>query len=591
MEISLNRTVKKLIRKIAGFLFARYFFAKVFIGFIASTIILVTFLYSSFEKFELVTLDQRFRLRSNRPTDDNIVFIEMAEDSIEAIGRWPWQREWHATLLTILKKYNARIVLFDVIFDEPSGPSQDIVLEEAIKSAGNVYIPYVFQFYKGDLPVKQHAADNIRNIIFPLQDFMNAARGIGHVNVAPDVDGTLRSVPLIIESRNKIYPQLAFKAVSDYLGVEEKDVIVKSGKYITLKDSAIGDIKIPVDYNNQMMVSWAGPWRDTFKHYSYIDIIVSYKDILKNEEPRINLRELKDKICIVGLTASGLYDIRPIPLEASYPVVGMNANIMNNILKKDFVTRTSKIIDIFFIYFMGMCIALFVSKVRFIRGAVYTLAAALGYIIFSFLVFTTFGKWIVVVYPAFSMILSFLSVTLYNEVILTLERKRYFNLSIRDGLTKLFNIRHFKEILQREFELSSGKRRARSLSLIMADVDYFKNFNDTYGHQVGDFVLKRVGKMFKDGSRAHDVVARYGGEEFIMMLPGADLEAAKNIAERIRERIEGTPLKRHNEIYSVTVSLGVATLKDEKSKEELIKRVDDALYKAKKTGRNRVCST
>ncbi len=111
----------------------------------------------------------------------------------------------------------------------------------------------------------------------------------------------------------------------------------------------------------------------------------------------------------------------------------------------------------------------------------------------------------------------------------------------------------------------------------------------SYGHQVGDFVLKRVAKMFKDGSRSHDVVARYGGEEFIMMLPGTDIEDAKHIAERIRETIEQTPLRRSNETYSVTVSLGVATLGDEKVKEELIKKVDDALYMAKQTGRNKVC--
>jgi diguanylate cyclase (GGDEF)-like protein len=201
-----------------------------------------------------------------------------------------------------------------------------------------------------------------------------------------------------------------------------------------------------------------------------------------------------------------------------------------------------------------------------------------------------FGLWISIVYPATAMFLSFLGVTLYNEAILAVERKKYFDLSIRDGLTKLFNIRHFKEILGREFALSSGKRRTRKLSLIMTDVDHFKNFNDTYGHQVGDFVLKRVARMFKEGSRSHDVVARYGGEEFIMMLPGTDLEDARNIAERIRERIEKTPLRRQNETYSVTVSLGVAMLEDEKTKEELIKKTDEALYEAKRTGRNRVCS-
>ena len=558
-----------MVRRIAGFIFARYFFAKIILGLIASTIILFTFIYEDFDKFELVTLDQRFKLRPARPVDENIVLIEMADDSINAIGRWPWPREWHATILSILKKYEAEQVIFDIIFDEPSQPTQDLVFSEAIKRAGNVYLPYVFQFKKGDMPIKNEPYGNVRNILYPLEDFKKAAKGMGHVNVAPDIDGTIRRAPLIMEHEGKLYPQIAFKAAMDYLKDDYKDV--------------------PLDSNNQLLISWAGKWKDTFKHYSYIDIITSYNQVLNNEKPIVDLNSLKGKICIVGLAASGLYDIRPIPLEASYPVVGMNANIINNVINRDFITKTPKFIDILLIYLMSLLVALIVSKARFIRGAVYTFFVIFGYIVIIFFLFTMYGKWVVLVYPGLAMLISFLVVTLYNEVVLALERKKYFDLSIRDGLTKLFNVRHFKDILAKEFAMSSGKRKTRRLCLIMADVDYFKNFNDTYGHQVGDFVLKRVAHMFKQGSRSHDVAARYGGEEFIMMLPGTDIEDAKNIAERIRENIENTPFRRHNETYSVTVSLGAAMLEEEATKEEFIKKVDEVLYMAKKTGRNRVC--
>ena len=608
-------------------MFARYFFAKLLIGLIASTVVLFTFIYDDFEKFELVTLDQRFKARPARPVDENIVLIEMAEDSIEAIGRWPWERQWHAALLNALHEFGARVILFDVIFDKPSQPTQDLVFREAIKKAGNVYLPHVFEFNTGDMPLKDEPSGNVRNVLYPLPAFREVSAGSGHVNVAPDIDGTLRSTPVFIEHRGRLHPQVAYRLACDYLG------------------KSVYEMKLPLDKNRQMLVSWAGRWEDTFKHYSYIDIITSYNQYrsmsaeesviarsaegatkqsrmpsqialspdIVSQAPRnddgvdsrlrgndngratsndgllVDLTQLKGKICIIGLTASGLYDIRPIPLEASYPVVGMNANIINNILKRDFITRAPKIMDAILIYLMGILVAMLVSKVRFIRGGVYTVLALCGYVAAAFLVFIVFGKWITIVYPALSMIGSFFTVTLYNEVMLALERKKYFDLSIRDGLTKLFNIRHFKEILDREFALSHGKRRARKLSLIMADVDYFKNFNDTYGHQIGDFVLKRVAKMFRDSSRAHDVAARYGGEEFIMMLPGTDMDDAKAIAERVRETIEKTPFKRYNETYSVTVSLGVATLKNEKTKEEFIKKVDDALYAAKKSGRNRVC--
>ncbi len=534
---------------------------KLLIGFIASAIIVLAFFFNIFEKFELVTLDQRFRFRPRRPTEENIVLIEMAEDSIEAIGRWPWSREWHATLLTILKRAGAKLILFDVIFDEESGQSQDAVFEESIRSAGNVYLPFVFEFKQG----------KVKNIIWPLKRFLGVAKGYGHVNVIPDIDGILRRTPLVIEYKGEVYPQIAYKIACDYLGID------------------LGDIKIPVDSKNQMLINWAGRWQDTFKHYSYIDIIVSYREALRGERPRIDLAEFKDKICIIGLTATALHDIKPIPLEPAYPAVGANANIINNILRSDFIKRVSGWADILFIYLMGMLTCFIVSKARFIRGAVYTLIAVFGYILISFLVFSVLGRWMALVYPASAMVLAFLGVTLYNEVVLALEKKRFHELSIIDGLTQLFNIRHFKDVLEKEFAASSGKRKAWKLSLIMADIDHFKNFNDTYGHQVGDFVLRMVARMFKDGSRAQDVAARYGGEEFIMMLPGTDIEDAKKIAERIRKTVEDTPLRRANETYSVTVSLGVAMLEDEKTKEGLIKKVDEALYMAKQTGRNRVC--
>jgi len=588
MRISLNKIIIRIVRRLAGFIFARYFFAKIVIALIAGTVVLFLFLSDTFGKFELVTLDQRFRLRPQKPVDDDIVLVEMGEDSIDAIGRWPWPREWHATLITVLKKYGANLVIFDVIFDKPSSESQDLVLAQAIQSAGNVYLPFVFQFKKGDSGLLEETPDNIRGVIAPLGDFSSNAKGEGHVNVAPDMDGKLRRVPLIIDFDGKSHQQIAFKVACDYLGVKDKDIIIESGRRVVLRNIPSGDIRIPIDSHDQMLVNWAGPWRSTFRHLSYIDIISSYKQALAGERPVIDLAQLKGKICIVGLTASGLYDIRPTPLEAAYPVVGMNANVINNILKNDFISAVSSGINIMLIYLMGILIAVVVSKARFLRGAVYTSALIAGYIVVSFLVFAFFGKWVAIVYPAASMFISFLGVTLYHEAVLALERRKYFDLSIRDGLTKLFNIRHFKEILDREFKVCVG-RKTKRLSLIMTDVDHFKNFNDTYGHQVGDFVLKRVARMFKDGSRAQDVVARYGGEEFIMMLPGTDVEDARKIAERIRERIEQAPLKRSNETYSVTVSLGVATLEDEKTKEELIKKVDDALYVAKRTGRNRVC--
>ena len=125
----------------------------------------------------------------------------------------------------------------------------------------------------------------------------------------------------------------------------------------------------------------------------------------------------------------------------------------------------------------------------------------------------------------------------------------------------------------------------------MVDVDHFKKFNDTHGHAVGDQVLRLVGRVLRDNIRECDMAARYGGEEFALVLPGIDLMACKEVAERVRGRISNAKLMRRTtgqEIGSVTVSIGVAQFRPAESAEALIERSDRGLYQAKRTGRNRV---
>ena len=165
----------------------------------------------------------------------------------------------------------------------------------------------------------------------------------------------------------------------------------------------------------------------------------------------------------------------------------------------------------------------------------------------------------------------------------TLER-----LSITDGLTSLYNHRHFQDELARAFEESA--RYVRPLSLAMADIDFFKKVNDSYGHAVGDEVLKAVARVFKESSRSTDLVARYGGEEFAVMMPETDLDSARAFAEKLRALVEGTPVQTQSGPLRVTVSIGVATVPHPNihaAKEQIV-AADNALYRAKHAGRNQV---
>ncbi|MHB2155807.1 GGDEF domain-containing response regulator [Calditrichota bacterium GD2] len=162
-------------------------------------------------------------------------------------------------------------------------------------------------------------------------------------------------------------------------------------------------------------------------------------------------------------------------------------------------------------------------------------------------------------------------------------------LSYTDGMTGLHNFRYFK--LRLNEEVIRHNRMKTELSLLILDVDNFKNYNDTLGHPAGDEVLKKFAVILRQSARENDIVARYGGEEFAIILPGTSKKGATVVAERIRETIENTYFE-HEEIQpmgKVTVSIGVATIpEDANSAEELTKKADAALYYAKRHGRNQV---
>jgi diguanylate cyclase (GGDEF)-like protein len=162
--------------------------------------------------------------------------------------------------------------------------------------------------------------------------------------------------------------------------------------------------------------------------------------------------------------------------------------------------------------------------------------------------------------------------------------------AIYDTLTGLVNRRYCEERLSAETQ--KAFTGGSNLSVIMVDIDHFKKVNDTFGHAGGDQVLREIASLLKNSVRRQDdTVARYGGEEFVLVLPGAPLEAASTIAERIRQSIENNPFNIGQTQIHLTISLGISNFPTHpaKSKEELVKIADLALYEAKRGGRNRVC--
>ncbi len=178
-------------------------------------------------------------------------------------------------------------------------------------------------------------------------------------------------------------------------------------------------------------------------------------------------------------------------------------------------------------------------------------------------------------------LLMLFNLSLSKKLLLTLEQVRL--LSLTDELTKIFNRKKINESLKEE--INRYKRYKENFSIIMFDIDHFKKINDSFGHDIGDEVLKNVVKIVGSQLRITDIFGRWGGEEFIIISPKTRKEEAYHLSERIRKSVESFsfPVVKH-----VTISIGVTEFQNDENELILLKRVDDALYEAKETGRNKV---
>jgi len=178
-----------------------------------------------------------------------------------------------------------------------------------------------------------------------------------------------------------------------------------------------------------------------------------------------------------------------------------------------------------------------------------------------------------------------------------INHERLANLGLTDPLTEVNNRRFFDQRL--EEEIMRTMRGKAPLACLLIDVDHFKRINDTYGHQAGDNVLRQVAAVLRQHLRGQDVLARYGGEEFVALLSSATLERAEVIAERIRRALEQRVLPLESgDTLQITASIGVSILHPQQHQGEfkhlgmeLVERADQALYRAKETGRNRVVAS
>lgn len=334
----------------------------------------------AFELYELQTYDWRCRLRGDRPVCDRIALIEIGDDSLQKIGQWPFSRDFHGALIDALRYADA--VIFDVIFVEPT--ENDEYMAAMTQDAGNVYYSIVF-----DTPVRKPGRYETTGTIGPLlPSLAENARDIGFVNALPDPDGKRRRViPFLI------YDKHAFLATGlgplpSLLGFDKHRVRLTASS-LELSD----DWTIPL-VDGAMMVTYAGPWERTFRHYSYVDVIKQY-----TKDKRAFVKEFSGKICFVGFTATASHDANATPLEPVYPNVGMHANILNSVLQRDFIRRPDRWLNLSILALLSALILWICQSRRPLAALRQSLVALLGFSAIVIFVFCRFGIWLDFFYP------------------------------------------------------------------------------------------------------------------------------------------------------------------------------------------------
>lgn len=544
----------------------------------------ITFINS----MEARTFDIRQRALVNsgvRKHNPNIVIVAIDDASYEYIldhyGEWPLRRDLYAKMVNYIEAQKPKSIAFDLMFVKSlkSDKASDDALVSVFKKYDNVFTSMNLDDQPADLREPMELPDKLAvkldesqaynlmeysNCRVILQDIIDATSNIGMINVARSDDGVLRKMPVFLKYNNKYYPQLGYLVGNHYLG-KKQDLVVDDD-----------------EYGSGVILNWYGP-AGTFEN------IPMYK-LLKAAEGGESLDfNFKDKVVYFGATAASLFDIKTVPVDKVYPGVEVQATYVNNIIDGSYIIKSpmwgNLLSALVLMVISGICVFC-ISSMLTAFGFVLTVYAA--YVAFTYYLMYAFNLWLDIVMPLSAAFGIFIVAVIIKYLIKSRDFDHQYKLATTDGLTELYNHRYFQEQLQQI--VAHAKRYEVPLSLIIIDIDFFKRFNDTYGHQSGDAVLRQVAFELKKNVRASDIVCRYGGEEMSIILPNTRYEEAVAIANKLCTIISSKKCKLSNNRESnVTISLGVSSFgSDGTEPSKIIEAADKRLYHAKENGRNRV---
>ena len=504
----------------------------------------------------------------------DIVIVAIDDESLAAINqKWPWEREHYAYVLEQLQHALPKVIAFDIVFlGRSANRPSDEIFAHSLRNAGDV----ILASYSSETG----------GYVRPYALFARSAAGFGMINKPRDVDSLVRSARLWMRDaatstildytfETKILCHY-FQMGAQELKIEPHQAIFSRTGSGTAGGEPSVDIRVPLRKDGNFPINYIARPEDF--------TVIPIRKVIQGQ---FDASALQGKIVLIGQTNEIIHDIHPTPL-GQMPGVMISANVLLTILSNRFIREISP-------YSGGMELLLFTLitflitwKLNLWRGAVSTMGLLAGYGFYAFFLFR--NNWVGDFFSVpFFVPLIFTFLQLYRSLSLFIENLALKQDAITDGLTGLYIHKYLLVRLQNE--LDRALRYEQKLAVALVDLDFFKHFNDTYGHEEGNRALMHFAKILRDSFRKVDLLFRYGGEEFCIVLPGSDAKNAVESVERFRKRLSSTALRIGEKDTYLNASMGIAVVPDVPAKDihGLLACADKALYEAKRTGRNRTC--
>ena len=525
----------------------------------------------AFQLVEWKLLDSFFQARSLEQVDPRIVVVTFDDTDITKVGKWPFSDAVVAELISKIKQDKPKVIGLDLYRNLTIEPGKE-ELNQLFSSTENLIVTE--KFVEPSVPP-------------PPQ--VNYEEQVGFVDTVVDLDGTVRRALLSIGKPNgNVISSFGVKVAFKYL--ESLNIFPQpQGGMTGLVTIGKSEIKPFYSYQAGYAASDVGGYQTLINYRCLSSCFknISMHDVMRGQYSK---ELFNNRIVLIGSTAESLRDFFLSPY-GKIPGVYIHANLVSQFINgaidgRPLLQTYPKPIEglwvLLWAYIGSMGISGFLKanglgKINFVLGILaFLICAMIAIFLFSYTSFL-FSFWLPILPALSSFLLSSFVCIVYLG-----EKFRYA--SNIDELTQIPNRRYFDRFLLKNFTAK------QDLSVILCDIDHFKLYNDTYGHQAGDKCLKQVAQAISQSVRSGELAGRYGGEEFAVVLPNTNYEAALIVAERIVANVRCLHIlhRRSQTSNIVTLSCGVANMteQDDSSLDLLIK-ADRALYRAKETGRDR----